>query len=412
VAGASVKGAVTVGIGEPLRVNGQIETDQADASELFAILTGAPRPAGAAPEWIAEPFGQPAAPPMEGRVEFRAASAHWTAGAPARDVAGAIKFDPSGFAVTDVSGRVADGRFALDGELRHDRAGVFLHSHVKVANADMPALLNGVLRVPATGRLTLEAELQGQGLSPASLVGSLTGSGTLTAENVEVAGLNPNAADTVLNALENDRTLANNSTRVAQIASTALDAGKLKIASVTTPVIVADGRVQLSKLQASAQNTDISALISLALADWQVNARFTMTAPPRKNAPNAERPVMSVQTRGPLAAAQRTVDAGSLVAWATQRAIDLETKRLEEVEKERRRVESIIEQRKQSEAAKQPDNKQPDGARPSDTAQGAGSAAAQTGASSAQGSAAAPGSAAGFERRLRPGSGLVVPPGP
>ncbi len=250
VAGASVKGAVTVGIGEPLRVNGQIETDQADAGELFAILTGAPRQAGAATEWIAEPFGRPAAPPMEGRVEFRAASAQWTAGPPARDVVGAIKFDPSGFAVTDVTGRVADGRFALSGELRHDRAGVFLHSHVKVANADMPALLNGVLRVPATGRLTLEAELQGQGLSPASLVGSLTGSGTLTAENVEVAGLNPNAADTVLNALESDRTLANNSTRVAQIASTALDAGRLKIASVTTPVIIADGRAQLSTLQA------------------------------------------------------------------------------------------------------------------------------------------------------------------
>jgi large subunit ribosomal protein L24 len=419
VAGASVKGAVTVGVGEPLRLNGRIETDQADASELFAILTGAPRPAGAAPEWIAEPFGQPAAPPMAGRVEFRANSVQWTAGAPARDVAGTIKFDPSGFSVTDVSGRVADGRFALDGNLRHDRAGVFLRSHVKVTNADMPALLGGVLRVPTTGRLTLEAELQGQGLSPASLVGSLNGSGTLTAENVELAGLNPNAADTVLNALESDRSLANNSARVAQIASTALDAGKLKIASVTTPVVIADGRAQLSRLQASAQNTDISGLISLALADWQVNARFTMTAPPRKNAPNAERPVMAVQARGPLAAAQRTVDAGSLIAWATQRSIDQETRRLEEIEKERRRMELLIEQRKQSEAAKQYDNKQPDAAHPSDAAPGAGSAPAQTGTSpsSIQGSpagqgGAAPGSSAGFERRLRPGSGPVVSPGP
>jgi hypothetical protein len=262
----------------------------------------------------------------------------------------------------------------------------------------MPVLLNGVLRVPATGRLTLEAELQGQGLSPASLVGSLTGSGTLTAENVEIAGLNPNAADTVLNALESDRTLANNSARVAQIAGTALDAGKLKIVSVTTPVIITDGRAQLSSLKTSAQNADISALISLALADWQVNARFTMTVPPRRNAPNADRPVMTVQTRGPLAVAQRTVDAGTLIAWATQRAIDVETKRLEEAEKERKRVESLIEQRKQSEAAKQ----QPDAARPSDAAPGGGGGPAQSGASSSAQGSAAPGSAAGFERRLRP----------
>src|SRR5262249_2682239 len=155
----------------------------------FAVLTGAPRPAGSSPDWVAEPFGQPAAPPMEGRVEFHAASGQWTASAPAKEIAGAIKFDPSGFSLTDVTGRVADGRFALDGEVRHDRAGVFLRSHVKVANADIPVLLAGVLRVPAAGRLTLEAELQGQGLSPASLVGFLTGSGTLTAENFEVAGL-------------------------------------------------------------------------------------------------------------------------------------------------------------------------------------------------------------------------------
>jgi hypothetical protein len=133
-----------------------------------------------------------------------------------------------------------------------------------------------------------------------------------------------------------------------------------------------------------------------------------MTAPPRKNAPNTERPVMAVQVRGPLAAAQRTVDAGSLVAWATQRSIDVETKRLEEVEKERKRVESLIEQRRQSELAKQPDNKH------SDALGADGTAPAQTGGapSSAQGSSAvqgtAPGPAAGFDRRLRPGSGPAL----
>jgi uncharacterized protein involved in outer membrane biogenesis len=395
-----------------------------DAAELFAILTSAPRPAGSSPEWVAEPFGQPAAPPMEGRVEFRAASGQWTAGAPARDVAGAIKFDPSGFSLADVTGRVADGRFALDGEVRHDRAGVFLRSHVKVTNADIPVLLAGVLRAPAAGRLTLEAELQGQGLSPASLVGSLTGSGTLTAENFEVAGLDPNAADTVLNALENDRGLVSNPARVTQIANGALDAGKLKIASVTAPVTIADGRAQLSKLQASVQNTDISGLVSVALADSQVNARFVMTAPPRKNAPNAERPVMTVTARGPLTAARRSVDVTSLIGWATMRAIDQEAKRLDDAEKERKRVEAAIEaMRRQSEAAKQSD-KQPDAGRQSDTGPGVtgAGAPAQTGASSssaqglsggsppqgAAGPGAAQGSAAGTDRRLRP----AAAPGP
>jgi uncharacterized protein involved in outer membrane biogenesis len=394
VAGSSVKGAVTVGTGVPLRVNGRIETDQADAVELFAILAGAPRPAVASMDWVAEPFGQPAAPPLEGRVEFRAANVQWMAGAPAKDLAGAVTFTPSGFSLADVTGRVAEGRFALDGEVRRDRGSMFLRSHVKVSNADLPVLLAGALRVPAAGRLSFETELQGQGLSPASLVGSMTGNGTLTVENFEIGSLDPNAADAVLNALEADHGLAGNPVRVAQIASTGLDAGKLKIASMTTPIVIADGRAQLTGVQASAQNADISGLVSLALADWQLNARIMMTASPRKNAPGAERPVMTVTTRGPLNAARRSVDVTALISWATMRAIDQEAKRLDEAEKERKRVESTIDAlRRQSEAA-----------RPSDSSNN-GTLVPPAPGSSAQGAAS------GFDRRPRPG-GPAVTPGP
>src|SRR5262249_30666362 len=103
VAGSSMKGAVTIGAGEPLRVNGRIEADQADASELFAIVTGAPRRVGPSTDWVAEPFGPPAAPPLQGRVEFRVANAQWMTGAPAKDLAGAVTFNPSGFSLADVT---------------------------------------------------------------------------------------------------------------------------------------------------------------------------------------------------------------------------------------------------------------------------------------------------------------------
>ncbi len=388
IATSSVKGNVTVGFGEPLRVNGQIDADQADAGELFAILTGVPRTAGTGPEWTVEPFGEPAAPPMTGRIAFRVATAQWPAGAPARDVTGAITFDRSSFSLADVGGGLAGGRFALDGELRHDQGGVYLHSHVKLTGADAPVLLGSVLHVPAAGRLSLEAEFQGQGLSPASLVGSANGTGTLAVENFEVGGLDPGAIDTVLKNLDADHGLAANSAKVAQIAGTALDAGKLKIASITTPIVIADGRAQLTGLQATAGTTDISSTIAVALADWQLNARFSMTAAPPKGAPGAERPVMTVSTRGPLAAARRTVDVAALINWAMQRSLDQETRRLEEAEKERRRMESQLDalrrqQQPPPDPAKQPDALPP----PTDT-----SAPGQTGA---------PPPATGGDRRLR-----------
>jgi hypothetical protein len=164
----------------------------------------------------------------------------------------------------------------------------------------------------------------------------------VTAENIEVSGLDPGAIDAAINALEFDRGLASNPGRVTQIVNGGLDVGKLKIPLATAPIVIADGRAQLAKVSASAQSTDISGSISLALADWQLDARLTMTAPPRKNAPTAERPLMAVTIRGPLAAARRSVDVTSLIGWTTMRAVDQEAKRLDEVEKERRRLEAAV----------------------------------------------------------------------
>jgi large subunit ribosomal protein L24 len=356
VAGTTVKGGVTLGLGEPLRVNGRIEADQVDAGELFAVFTGAPQPAMAArsAEWVVEPFGQPAAPALEGRVEFRAANAQWIGGITTRDLVGAVKFEPSGFSLTDVTGLLAGGRLALDAEVRREGVGLSLQSRVKLSNADIQALLAGALRMPAAGRISLETNLHGQGLSPASLAGALQGVGTVTSENVEIAGLDPTAIDAVINALEFDRGLVGNPARVTQIANARLDAGKLRISAAAAPIVIGDGRAQI-KLSVSAQNTDISGSISLGLADLQLDARLAMTGPPRKNAPSAERPAMAVTVRGPLTAARRTVDVANLIGWATMRAVDQEAKRLDDAEKERQRLEAAVEAlRRPSDAAAPP----------------------------------------------------------
>ena len=341
VAGAAVKGRLALGLGQPLQVDGRIEADQIDAGELFAVLTGTPRAAhGPSPEWASEPFAPGALPALEGHIEFRAATAQWAAGPAIRDLAGVAKFEPSGFSLTDVTGMLADGRLALDAQVRRERAGLSLQSHVRLSNADLPVLLAGALRVPAIGRISLDADLQGLGLSPASLVGAAKGAGTVTVEHVEIGGLDPTAIDGAINALENDRGLVGNAGRVGQIVNAGLDAGKLRIPFAAAPVVIADGHAQVVRLSAPAQNADIAGSVSLGLSDWQLDARLAMTGPQRKNAATAERPVMAVAVRGPLAAARRTADVASLIGWVTMRAVDQEAKRLDDAEKEQRRLEA------------------------------------------------------------------------
>ena len=174
-------------------------------------------------------------------------------------------------------------------------------------------------------------------MSPASLVGSLRGSGLATVENVEVGGLDPTAMDAAITAV--DRGLAINSARIVDIVNTALDAGRLRLPFAAAPITIADGRVQLSDLDGPAQSADVAASVALTLADNQVDMRIAMTGPQRSNALAGERPRLAVAVKGPLAAAHRTADVTPLVGWLASRAVEQETKRLNDAERERRRLE-------------------------------------------------------------------------
>jgi uncharacterized protein involved in outer membrane biogenesis len=351
LAGANVKGDLALGIGQPLKIDGRIEADQIDAAELTALFTGTPRapPPPARPgrgpslEWPAEPFAPSAVPVLEGRIEFRAAAARWAA-LTARQLAGSARFGPTGFSFSDVTGTLADGRLALDASFRRDAMGIELTSRVKLVNADLPVLLAGALRVPAVGRISLDAEARGQGLSAASLVGSLKGTGTVTVEQVEIAGLDPTAMDALIGALERDRALASNPGRVNDIANAGLDRGRLRLPFAAAPLVITDGRAQLLDFAAPAQNADIAGTLSLGLNDGVIDARLEMTGPRRANAPGPDdRPHMAVTVRGPLTAARRSADVAALANWVTVQRVEQDAKRFDEVEKEQRRIEAAAE---------------------------------------------------------------------
>ena len=344
IAGATVKGGLALGLGEPLQIGGRIDTDRVDAAELIALFTGTPRaPARAASsEWPTEPFAQATVPQLEGRVEFHAANAQWGIGPAAHDLAGAVTFDDAGFSLADVTGTLAEGRLGLTAQVHRYANGVSLQTRVVLANADLPAVLAGVLRVPAAGRVWLDVNAQAQGLSPASLIGALNGAGTVTLSRVEVASLDPAAIDAVIAALERDRSLAGNPVRVADLAGNSLEFGKLRMPFASAPITIADGRVQV-QLAAPAQNADLTGSISLGLADGLVDARVLMTAPPRKNTPAGEPPALGVALKGPIMAARRSIDVGSVVNWVMARAYDEDAKTLEDVQQERRRIEAAAE---------------------------------------------------------------------
>jgi large subunit ribosomal protein L24 len=419
VAGVPLRGRLTLGLDQPMKIDGRIAVQQeVDAGEVIALLTGTPRAAAAAAgaaaaraqpaEWPAEPFAQPVIPALNGRVEFRIVTARWPAGLLARDFAGAVRFEPSGFSLDDVTGTLAGGRLSFDAQVRRESMGIALHSHVKLVNADVPALFAGALRAPAAGRISLDTEVQGQGLSPASLVGALTGTGTLTAERLELAGLDPTAVDAVIRAMDNDRGLGANPGRIAEIASAGLDVGRLRVPSVTAPIVIADGRAQVVA-SASAQNTEIAGPVSLGLNDGQIDARLTMTGPARKNAAGSERPAMAVAIRGPLGTARRSVDIAPIVNWVTMQRVEEEAKRLDAAEKERKRLDAAAEAIRRQQDAPKDGSKPESGSAPPAPAQASTVGRAPDAAPAGDVKPSPP--ASPLPRRTQPPPGQQRPPG-
>lgn len=96
----------------------------------------------------------------------------------------------------------------------------------------------------------------------------------------------------------------------------------------------------MNDLEAPAQSADVVATATLGLADHQADMRFVLTGSRRKDAPGGERPSLAVTVKGPLDSARRSADVAALVNWLTARAVEQETKRLEEAERERKRLEA------------------------------------------------------------------------
>ena len=103
---------------------------------------------------------------------------------------------------------------------------------------------------PARGRRSpersaLSADVEGTGLSPVALIGSLQGSGKFALTDAQFAGLDPRAFDAVTRAV--DQGLAIDAARISDVVSKALDSGQLAVKQAEGTIAVSAGQVRLEQ---------------------------------------------------------------------------------------------------------------------------------------------------------------------
>ncbi len=334
VAGSDVRGRLALEVGQPLRVDGRLNVDAVDVAMVIGSLVGTPpQPVNSArtSSWSVEPFGEHPIGDVDGHLAFELGNAALTPRLVAKDLRGTMRFGRASLSFEDLDGILAEGRLLGKASFTRDSSGVSARARLALSHANAAVLLPGPDPSPLSGRMTVNVDVAGTGLSPAALVGSLSGTGSVSLEKAQITGFDPQVFDAVARAVE--RGLPSDAIRVGDFASKALDAGHLDVARADAALTISNGQVRLGNVLVHGNAADLAVSGMADLSEQTLDMRFGFSGVAGKDGVlNGRRPELAVSLKGPVAKPQRAVDVSALVGWLTLRSVEQEAKRLEAIE--------------------------------------------------------------------------------
>ena len=326
VAGAEVSGRLAAGLARPMSLDGDLSLSRADLPALIAAVAGMPAGSGGAAN-SAEPFGPGLFAGAAGKISVVAANAALTPQLSARDLRGTLDIAPAKVVLDDVAGALAGGTVSGRLALENGTAGLVADGRLELRDVDMAALLPGDGTL--SGRLSLEAMIDGSGRSPVALMGSLRGSGTFTAQDASIARLNPAAFATVVGSIDAGTPIE--PAALKQRLDAALAAASFGIPRLLGTVTVAGGVARLAATMPS-QGSDLAVSADVDLGARLIDATLTLTGPAGLGPPEVGRPVIEIALRGPVDGPARSLDTTALADWLSLRAIAVNAQRLQDAE--------------------------------------------------------------------------------
>ena len=330
IGGSTVRGKLEFTLPRPHRLQGEIEADQIDGASVMAAAIGLPAPANndnAGWAWSSEPFSSGAFAEFSGQVALKAHRLDMLPQLTAREFRATLRLGKDEITLDDMTGDVAGGRFAGRLAFRAAEDGLKARAKISVTSADAATLLPAGARPPVTGSLGLSIEVEGTGLSPVALIGSLQGSGKISLADAQFAGLDPRAFDTVTRAV--DQGLAIDTFRISDVVRKALESGQLSIKRAEGTIAVSAGQARMSNVTVAAKDADLSLVGNLDLTDGSVDARLVLSG---SGQAAGARPDIFMALKGSLAAPSRSIDVSALAGWLTLRAVEIQAKQLRAIE--------------------------------------------------------------------------------
>jgi large subunit ribosomal protein L24 len=318
--GSKLRGHLAVTLDGDRQVDGEIDLDTLDIPAAFGLGVGA------AGHDAAEPLGAGLLNGWHGRVAFQVASGKLPGGVELRPVTGAVKNDGQALALEDLKGKLGGGDVTVTADARQGRNGLSLSGRVELSGVEGSALHYRGLKIPA-GHVAAQLTLSSEGRSAQALTSALSGNGTVSLDQISIAGLDPRAFETALKAADAGQVADDNKLR--QIVEPALAAGALNVAAAQIPFIIRDGRLRVSAITLEAEGARAIVSGGYDIPADQADIRTSLSSTTLGNA-NSQ-PEISLFAAGPPDRLDRSLDVTSLSSWLAVRAIDRETRRLDAI---------------------------------------------------------------------------------
>ena len=288
--------------------------------------------AGSAPNrgaWSEAPFGAPAAAMPRSEVGLKIGTMPLNGAGQASSVSLVLRAGNGGVTLADATGRLDGGTIGGTATLRRDASGASLSG--RITWNDIVFDHDGL-----SSRVGGTQDLAGSGATPAAVVASLAGTGSVTLVGATLARTDPEALARTVAALDKAQDLTDPDAPaidvddVRQALGTQLDRGPLRLGDQTAPATLAAGVLRAGPLHAESPRwaADVDLTLDLRSLDLQSKTRLrTRELGTERKSDVAE--VVSILA-GPLGAApQRDLDATSLVNVIQARAIARDQERIE-----------------------------------------------------------------------------------
>jgi large subunit ribosomal protein L24 len=348
IGGTDVSGRLGIGFGKPTVIDGDLKAEAIDLPILLAAATGLHAP-GEKASWSETPFATSAWPSMIGAVTVSAARASMLPSIPATKLRFGLRFTGSDVVAEAIEADLFGGRMSGEATLRRGGDGIGLSGRIALRDAAATQIMAAENSSPFTGRAGIQLQLEGSGLTPRALVGSLNGSGKITLEKGVIAALDPKAFAAAIRSV--DQGLPLDASRIRDVVMRALEAGPLVVHNAEAALSIAAGMVRIDSFSSRTDIAELAATGSYNLADSGLDARVALRGP--ATAGVSQRPELAILLRGPAMSPQRSLDVSALTGWLALRSVDQQTRRIE-----------AIEQGRPAEAAVQTPQPEPDQSEP------------------------------------------------